>query len=163
MHPQHQPATGRDSDSDLVPDDFTVPPDLATSQFRLEPLSPRHNAADHAAWTGSIEHIRATPGFQERGWPPAAGMTLEANLADLRRHADDFARRRGFTYTVLEPAGDEVIGCVYIYPSRSDGYDTDVASWVRADRAELDAPLYGAVTAWLSGHWPLGRLNYHPR
>jgi hypothetical protein len=28
------------------------------------------------------------------------GMTLEANLADLRRHANDFAQRRGFTYTV---------------------------------------------------------------
>ncbi|MFF5211838.1 GNAT family N-acetyltransferase [Streptosporangium sp. NPDC000396] len=147
----------------LVPDDFAVPPDLVTPQFRLEPLGPRHNAADHAAWTSSIEHIRATPGFQDRGWPPSAGMTLEANLADLRRHANDFAQRRGFTYTVLETVGGEVIGCVYIYPSRSDDHDTDVASWVRADRAELDAPLYEAVAAWLSTDWPLGRLNYHPR
>ncbi|AWS39964.1 GNAT family N-acetyltransferase [Streptosporangium sp. 'caverna'] len=151
------------NDPALVPDDFVIPPDLATPRFRLEPLGPQHNVADHAAWTGSIEHILATPGFQDRGWPPAAGMTLEANLADLQRHADDFAQRRGFTYTVIEPASDEVIGCVYIYPSRSDDHDTDVASWVRADRAELDAPLYEAVAAWLSRDWPLGTLNYHPR
>ncbi|TDC93254.1 N-acetyltransferase [Nonomuraea deserti] len=151
------------NDRAFVPDDFVVPLSLATPQFRLEPLGPQHNAADHAAWTSSIEHIRATPGFPDGKWPPVDGMTLEANLADLRRHANDFARRRGFTYTVLDPAGDEVIGCVYIYPSRSDDHDADVSSWVRADRAELDVPLYEAVTVWLSTQWPLGTLDYHPR
>ncbi|MGX1541371.1 GNAT family N-acetyltransferase [Streptomyces adustus] len=150
-------------DRAFVPEDFVVPADLTTPQFRLEPLDPRHNAADHAAWTGSIDHIRATPGFRDWGWPPVDGMSPEANLADLQRHADDFARHRGFTYTVIEPAGGEVIGCVYIYPSRSDDHDTDVRSWVRADKAELDAPLYAAVTTWLTTNWPLGRLNYQPR
>ncbi|QMU75649.1 N-acetyltransferase [Streptacidiphilus sp. PB12-B1b] len=143
----------------LVPDDFVVPTEFNTAQFRLEPLGPQHNAADHAAWTSSIEHIRATPGFQGK-WPPADGMTPEANLIDLQRHADDFVQRRGFTYTVIEPVGGELIGCVYIYPSRSDGHDTDVRSWVRADRAELDVPLHVAVKGWLSAHWPLSGVNY---
>ncbi|MFG1612921.1 GNAT family N-acetyltransferase [Nonomuraea wenchangensis] len=151
------------SDQAFVPDDFTVPSHLATPRFRLEPLGPQHNAADHAAWTGSIEHIRATPGFRDRKWPPVDGMTLEANLADLERHADDFARRRGFTYTVLDPATGDVIGCVYIYPSRRTDHDAAVSSWVRADRAELDVPVYEAVTAWLSTHWPFGSITYHPR
>ncbi|MFB7554872.1 GNAT family N-acetyltransferase [Streptomyces brevispora] len=151
------------TDHALVPDDFVVPADLITPQFRLEPLGPQHNAADHVAWTSSIEHIRATPGFQDRGWPPADGMALEANLVDLQRHADDFAQRRGFTYTVIETASGEVIGCVYIYPSRNDDHDTDVRSWVRADRAELDTPLEAAATTWLSTNWPLGTLNYQPR
>jgi hypothetical protein len=151
------------SDHALVPDDFAVPHAWSTPQFRLEPLGPQHNVADHAAWTSSIEHIRATPGFPDGNWPPEGGMTLEANLADLQRHANDFAQRRGFTYTVLDPASADVIGCVYIYPSSSDDYDAEVSSWVRADRAELDVPLYEAVSAWLSTQWPLGRLNYHPR
>ena len=151
------------TDRAFVPDDFVVPTELITAQFRLEPLGPRHNAADYAAWTSSIEHIRATPGFQNWGWPPAKGMAPEANLADLRRHADDFVQRRGFTYTVIETTGGEVIGCVYIYPSRSDVHVTDVHSWVRADRAELDAPLYTAVSDWLSADWPLGALDYQPR
>ncbi|MEU6793767.1 N-acetyltransferase [Nonomuraea wenchangensis] len=151
------------SDHAFVPDDFAVPSHLATPRFRLEPLGPQHNAADHAAWTGSIEHIRATPGFRDRGWPPVDGMTLEANLADLERHADDFARRRGFTYTVLDPATGDVIGCVYIYPSRRDDHDATVSSWVRADRADLDLPVYEAVTAWLATHWPFGSITYHPR
>lgn len=148
--------------SALVPDDFAVPHHLVTPQFRLEPLGPQHNVADHAAWTASIEHIRATPGFPDGNWPPEGGMTLEANLADLQRHANDFVQRRGFTYTVLETPGDDVIGCVYIYPSPSNDH-VDVSSWVRAERADLDVPLYEAVTAWLSTDWPLGTLNYHPR
>jgi hypothetical protein len=147
----------------FVPRDFVVPTQLITPRFRLEPLGPEHNAADHASWTSSIDHIRATPGFRGRGWPPVDGMTVEANLADLQRHADDFAQRRGFTYTVIETGSGEVIGCVYIYPSRSDDEVTDVRSWVRADRAELDVSLYEAVTTWLSTHWPFGTIDYAPR
>jgi hypothetical protein len=151
------------TDDAFVPDDFIVPRELVTTRFRLEPLGPQHNAADHAAWTSSIEHISTTPGLAGWGWPPADGMTLEANLVDLQRHAADFVERRGFTYTVIEIAGGEVIGCVYIYPSRSDGYDADVRSWVCADSAELDEPLYAAVAKWLSADWPLKAVNYQPR
>ncbi|MGX2992863.1 GNAT family N-acetyltransferase [Streptomyces sp. JNUCC 64] len=151
------------TDRALVPDDFVVPKGLTTPQFRLEPLGPQHNAADHAAWTSSIEHIRATPGFQDLRWPPADGMPLEENLVDLQRHADDFTQRRGFTYTVIETVSGEVIGCVYVCPSREDDHDADVRSWVRADRAGLDAPLRAAVMNWLSTDWPLGTLNYQLR
>ena len=69
----------------------------------IEPLDVRHNLADHAAWTSSIAHIRATPGFAGRTWPDAP-MSLEENAGDLARHARDFADRTGFTYTVLDPA-----------------------------------------------------------
>ncbi|WP_030243358.1 GNAT family N-acetyltransferase [Streptomyces sp. NRRL S-350] len=147
----------------LVPADFAVPRELLAPEFRLEPLGEQHNASDHAAWSSSIEHIRATPGFVGRTWPPAEGMPPEQNLADLRRHAADFAARTGFTYTVLEPAGDEVIGCVYIHPDREDPSAVSVSSWVRADRAHLDAPLYRAVSAWLAADWPLGPVRYSER
>ena len=147
----------------FVPDGFIVPTELITAQFRLEPLGPQHNSADHAAWTSSIEHISTTPGFPGWGWPPANGMSLEANLADLQRHAADFTQRRGFTYTVLDTADGEVIGCVYIYPSRTDDHDADVRSWVRATNAELDKSLYTAVAGWLSTSWPMRAVNYQPR
>ena len=81
--------------SELVPDGFAVPRELVAERFRLEPLGPQHNERDHAAWTSSIEHIRSTPGFDVWDWPPVEGMPLDRNLADLRRHADDFARESG--------------------------------------------------------------------
>ncbi|ACQ81294.1 twin-arginine translocation pathway signal [Beutenbergia cavernae DSM 12333] len=147
----------------FVPDAFTPPTTLVTDSFRLEPLGPRNNAADLAAWTSSIEHIRTTPGFPDGRWPPPDGMTPEANLADLTRHAADFAARRGFTFTVLDPADGDVIGCVYLYPTRSEEFDVSVQSWVRADHAELDTPLADAVSAWIDADWPWERQDRYGR
>lgn len=143
----------------FVPTDFEPPLELITDRFRLEPLGPQHNAADLAAWSSSIEHIRATPGYPDGNWPPLAGMTLERNLQDLRRHAADFAARKGFTFTVLDPADGDVIGCVYLYPAKAPEHDVVVQSWVRADRAKLDGPLADAVAAWLAAAWPWERVD----
>jgi hypothetical protein len=98
-------------------------------------------------------------------------MSLADNLGDLERHAQDFAERRGFTYTVLSPGDGDVIGCVYIYPLPGDsepgsgagGRQARVRSWVRADRADLDPVLYRTVLAWLEGSWPFRSLEYAPR
>jgi hypothetical protein len=157
------------SDQLFVPVGFAVPGGLTAEDFRLEPLGPAHNAADYAAWTASIGHIQATPGFAGTGWPHQ--MSLAENLRDLERHAQDFADRRGFAYTVLSTGTGEVIGCVYIYPPRggSQGapgageHDAAVSSWVRADRAELDPVLYHTVRAWLERDWPFRSIEYAPR
>jgi hypothetical protein len=147
----------------FVPDSFAVPEEPATGDFRLVPLGPEHNERDHAAWSSSIEHIRATGGFADFDWPPPEGMTLEQNRGDLERHARDFADRSGFTYTVLDPAGGDVLGCVYIYPARDAGHDARVRSWVRASAAHLDEPLRRAVADWLAESWPFERVDYGRR
>jgi hypothetical protein len=145
----------------FLPDDFVVPQTLVGSGFRLEPLGPQHNESDHIAWTSSVEHIRATPGFPWGPWPPLGGLSLAENLRDLEQHADDFERRVGFTYTVLDD-GDRVIGCVYMYPSRSDPGVAHVRSWVSANRAELDLPVHDAVANWLATEWPFTDVQYRP-
>jgi len=145
--------------SPFVPDDFDPPRELVCPDFRLEPLGPQHNERDYAASTSSFGHIHATPGFVGSTWPHE--MTLEENRADLERHERDFAARTGFTYTVLDPGDGDVIGCLYIYPAK-DGPGAKVTSWVRADRAELDEPLAGAVAAWLED-WPFERVVYEGR
>jgi hypothetical protein len=148
--------------ADLVPDEFDPPVGLTTAQFRLEPLGPQHNEADHAAWTSSMQHIRDTPGFATGSWPHE--MTIDQNRDDLLRHQRDFQARTGFTYTVLGD-DDDVIGCVYIYPLEPDPEPgaAHVESWVRADRAELDLPLYRAVSDWLASDWPFRRVDYAER
>jgi hypothetical protein len=144
----------------FVPPDFIVPVQLTFGDIRLVPLGPEHNASDYAAWTSSIDHIRATPGFRGPSWP--VSMTASANLEDLERHAEDFRLRQGFTYTVLDPAG-EVIGCVYIYPSKQEEVDARVRSWVRADRSDMDSPLHQAVRLWLRNEWPFRRVEFPER
>lgn len=145
----------------LVPDDFAVPTGLINQRFGWS-RSGRSTTRATTPPTSSTDHIRATPGFPYGDWPAIAGMTLDANLTDLQGHARDFARRT-FTYAVLEPEDAEVIGCVYIYPSRNPGFDTDVRCWVRADRAELDGPPAKAVEGWLSSKWCVGSINFRGR
>lgn len=146
----------------FVPDSFEVPTAIATDDFRLEPLRPAHNEPDYAAWTSSIDHINATPGFADWDWPDPS-LTIEDNLRDLDKHERDFVARVGFTYTVLDPQSADVIGCVYIYPSRRPGYDVSVRSWVRADRADLDLSLWRTVSAWIAADWPFQAPAYAAR
>ena len=140
----------------FVPEDFGRPRSLTGTSasgvvFRLEPLDVGHNARDHRAWTSSIEHIRASPGFAGRTWPRM--MTLGDNARDLAGQAEAFGAGKGFTYTVLD-RDDDVIGCVYIYPDEDGRHDVHVRSWVRADHAELDSVLRAAVAGWLRSAWP---------
>jgi hypothetical protein len=146
---------------EFVPRDFDVPRRLETPLFVLEPLGPEHNEQDYDAWTSSMDHIAATPGWGDGRWPRE--MTPDENRADLRRHADDFNSRTGFTYTVLDPANRDVIGCVYIYPLPDSDDDARALSWVRASRADLDVPLWRVVTDWLASDWPFRSVEYAPR
>src|SRR4029453_13580287 len=119
----------------------------------------------------------------------AAGNDAVDNRADLQRHAYDFRNRTGFTYTVLDPASRDVIGCVYIYPLPDSGDDARALSWVRAGHADVDVPpwrprraarprpppwvggghgevdvrLWRAVSDWLASDWPFGSVEYAPR
>jgi hypothetical protein len=142
----------------FVPPGFTPPPPPRTDAFWLEPLGEQHNAADYAAWTSSMEHINATPGFAEMDWPHP--MSIDENAGDLRMHADHFERRVGFTYTVRSTADDDVIGCVYIYPS--DTMDASVRSWVRVSHADLDVDLWRTMSDWLE-RWPFVTVDYAAR
>jgi hypothetical protein len=103
-------------------------------------------------------------------------MTLERNAGDLKEHENDFALRRGFTYSVVSQGGGggggggggsqaegEVIGCVYIYPSAKADVEADVRSWVRATRADLDTAVYHTVVQWLQAEWPFSTFDYAPR
>jgi hypothetical protein len=123
----------------FVPEDFEVPRTLVRPELDLEPLGPEHNEGDYAAWSSSIEYIRATPGFAGRSWPH--DMSLGENRDDLGRHAGDGA----------------IVGCVYIYPG---GEGAHVRSWVRADRAQLDGVLRAAVRDWLASAWPFAEVEY---
>ena len=142
----------------LVPDDFEPPRTFEGPGFHLQPLGPEHNDRDYEAWTSSMDHIHATPG-EWGSWPEP--MTLEENMADMEMHAQEFLDRKAFTYSVLD--GDDVIGCLYIYPDKDGDADAYVSSWVRASRAEMDVVVWRSVKAWLESDWPIGSFRYAER
>lgn len=142
----------------FVPESFRPPTTFAGPGFRLEPLGPEHNERDHDAWASSMDHIHATPG-EWTDWPRP--MTLEENMADLEMHAREFVERTSFTYSVLD--GDDVIGCLYIYPDPTGRIDAHVSSWVRESRAEMDAVVWRSVTGWLEAAWPFDSFRYAAR
>lgn len=158
----------------FVPDDFVPPRELTLPELHLVPLGAQHNESDHAAWTSSIAHIRATPGFESWGWPPLEGMSLEANRDDLERHARDLAERTGFTFTVLRPGTEEVIGCLYIYPARTavamrrfaPGFALTSPSWTARCtpryRAGSSNAGHSSASATPTGPWR-DRLGYADR
>ena len=148
------------------PTPITPSAGLRAGRFVLEPLGPEHNNRDFAAWTSSVAQIRATPGFAPEDWGGDRWpyeMGVAENLADLERHAAEFAAGEAFAYTVLDRFGD-VIGCVYVDPDPTGEAEAICRMWVSAGHAGLDADLFDAVRAWLAGpEWPLARVRYPGR
>ncbi|MCZ7532352.1 MAG: N-acetyltransferase [Acidimicrobiia bacterium] len=143
----------------FVPPSFEIPRSYAWAGLHLEPLGEEHNDRDYEAWMSSIDHIRSTPGFsaQEKpSWPVT--MTLESNLKDLVRHARDFEERKGFTYSILD--GDDVIGCIYIYPDRGADHDAAISSWVTESRADIDTTVREVLSTWIDTAWPFSNPYY---
>ena len=131
--------------------DFEVPEKLETERFRLRMLTVNDVVKDYDAVIGSQAHLNDLFG---PGWPE--GLTLEQNLIDLGWHQKEFQRRRSFAYTVVAPDESRVLGCVYIYPTRKQGYDAEVYLWARQSElaSGMETELTAAVKAWLAAEWP---------
>lgn len=126
----------------------------------LERLEEHHNERDLAAWMGSIDHIRSTPGFEPGAWGDdewPRPMSLEENLVDLADHHREFDQQIGFAYSVLR--GQRIIGCVYIDVDETGAAQAKVRSWVVADEHALDVPLAVALRDWLHT-WPFTSIRY---
>ncbi len=76
----------------------------------LEPLDHGHKAADDAGWTSSIEHIRATPGFEGRTWSGRV-LSVEDNDKSIGKHLEHAKQRVGFTYAVISRTSGGPICC----------------------------------------------------
>src|SRR5205085_12361589 len=102
--------------------------------------------------------------------------TLEENLADLREHEQEFAERKAFTYTVLDPSERQCLGCVYIYPrkhvlrhcgaeaalSSVKDDEAEVTFWVRTERLadDLDQLLLDALRVWLRERFAFSSIRF---
>lgn len=146
----------------LVPDDFVVPEILETERMRLRPLTINDAAKDYEAVMESEERLRTV--YEPGGdWP--LGLTLEQDTIELGWHQTEFQLRTSFTYTVVALDESEVLGCMYIYPTRKPGFDAEITMWIRQSRVEegLDEHLFETVEGWIANHWPLKNPAYPGR
>jgi hypothetical protein len=139
----------------FVNPDLDVPRTLATPQFTVRPLHINDAVKDYDAVMTSRDRLLGVFG-PDSTWP-AEDLSLEQNIVDLGWHQKEFQRRSSFAYAVMSPDEERELGCVYLYPPSRPGFDVEVYVWVRADRDDLDEPVYTAVREWIAGDWPFER------
>ena len=147
----HWSASYAQSSHPFVDPEFEVPGTLETDGFRLRMLTVNDVVKDFDAVTTSKEHLHD---IWAPGWPE--DLTLEQNLIDLGWHQKEFQRRRSFAYTVVALDESQVLGCVYINPTRKSGYDAVVYLWARQSElaSGMETELKAAVKTWLAAKWP---------
>lgn len=151
-----------------------IPRGLTTPEFVLRPITADDAERDHAAVMETRVDLRL---WEQSTWP-ADDFTVDDNRGDLVDLEQRHEARRAFTYAVLDPAGDESLGCVYVFPTTAtflarsavtpvggdawEEVDAVVYFWVRRSRIRsgLDKRLLTALRAWFAGEWGLARTVF---
>ncbi|MBZ5740166.1 hypothetical protein [Nocardioides mangrovi] len=90
-----------------------VPGELRHPRFVAVPLNEETAALDFAAYSASPDVIRV---HSDGRWP--VDLDEAADLDQVRDHWADHQARRAFTFTLLTPARDAGLGCLYLNPLR---------------------------------------------
>ncbi|MEM8484295.1 MAG: GNAT family N-acetyltransferase [Bacteroidota bacterium] len=141
----------------FVPRSYDVPEQHQLPAFAFTRLTQAHAAMDYEAVMESRHELRLLFGGD---WP-ADSFSLEENMADLALHESLFSERTSFTYTIVNSNGSRVLGCMYINPTDSAGYEAQVHLWVRTSEAHQAAAIRNSAVAWLDDNWPFDRVLYH--
>ncbi len=147
----------------FVPADFEVPAKVETAEFRIRMLTVNDVVKDYDAVMSSLAHLQGM--FLDHwGWPTAE-LSLEQDLIDLGWHQKEFQNRTSFAYTVVTLDESRVLGCIYVFPFKGEGYDADVALWVRSDvlKTGMDERLFQTVKSWMADDWPFEKVAYPGR
>ena len=144
----------------FVPADFKVPAEVRFQEYKLVPLGPDLAKQDYAAYMSSIEHLQKTFTNSDR-WPHAK-LTMDEAIADVKGEQERFQARKSFTYAVVTNDGSQELGCVYISPSRKEGYDATVRMWVTKAQFDkgLEQKLIPQVKSWLAKEWPFQKVAW---
>ena len=147
----------------FIPKGFEVPEVLENEHFRLRMLTIHDVVKDYDAVMTSIDHLQGVFG-PDSNWP-TRDLTLEQDLIDLAWHQKEFQRGSSFTYTVVALDESEVLGCLYIFPTKKADYNATASMWVRASKVDegLDEILFSTVKIWMKNEWPFPKVAYPGR
>lgn len=147
----------------LVPEHFDVPRTAQTKRFRFQPLAASDVIPDYDAVMTSRQRIQYCFG-PNVSWPQE-DLSLEQDLKDLCWHEEEWERRSSFSYAVYSPDKSRELACVYIYPSRKQGYDAKIIIWIRESEVTggLDHELCEFTKSWLKEKWPFQKVAFPGR
>jgi len=147
----------------LVPEEFQVPEKLETDKFRLRMLTVNDVVKDYDAVMTSVDHLQGVFGTDST-WPKP-DLTFEQDLIDLGWHQKEFQKRSSFAYTMVSLDESECLGCMYIYPTDTEGFDAKVYLWVRRSEVKngLDQILFETIKKWMNDEWPFEKIEYPGR
>jgi virginiamycin B lyase len=134
----------------FVDSKFLVPPPPAVRDYTWNILEPEILKQDYAA----LE--------QASGRSAPMRTTVEEDYGELKRHRWEFQHLTAFAYAVMNAGGTEEIACVYVNPSKKEGYDATVRFLITEHAAEenLEPELLEAVRAWIKTNWPFAKVAY---
>lgn len=140
---------------------FAPPREFDTDMMHLEPLGPEHTPLDFAAFMSCRGFIQES--LHWGSWP-RTDMTLELNRRDLEGHAKNFTDRTQYTYTVMTPDRERVVGCIYMNPVRTRNAKPrhmELDWWVSESELSrnLDAHLLASVLGWVRAEFPFDRVE----
>ncbi len=147
-------------------------PGFTRDGFIVRPLMPSDVALDYDAVMSSREflfHWEQNPPY------PSEDFSLEDNLQDIEKMCSAHRDGSRYTYTVMNAAETEALGCVYLIPNDDRMYltaevtsrdgtelstvDATVSFWVRPSTWDdgFERMLLGAILKWLHNDWSLKR------
>ncbi|HEX4275227.1 MAG TPA: hypothetical protein VHZ74_07735 [Bryobacteraceae bacterium] len=140
-------ATGK---AKFVSDKVLVPPPPAIRDYKWNILEPEILKPDYAA----LEHAAGRSGPMR--------STIEEDYGELKRHRWEFEHLTSFAYGVMTADGGEEVACVYINPSKKEGYDATVRFLMteRGAKENLEPELAGAVREWIKTSWPFTKVAF---
>lgn len=154
----------------FVQSDFKPPRVAILDGTLLEVLSPLHAEDDFAAVSASADSIRHVFG-PDNGWP-APNMTFAENLADLKRHEQEFNEGYAFAYALFDQSRSRYLGCLYLKPIKSklgrdkrhELYSAQAFLWFSSLHLETDGQsIFAAVARWLESTWAIGPVAWPGR
>jgi YVTN family beta-propeller protein len=134
----------------FVPDDFMVPPPPTIGAYTWNILEPEILTQDFALLMHTVG--RTTP----------ATITKGEDYGELKRHRWEFQHDTSFAYGILSPDGSEEIACVYVNPSKKQGYDATVHFLMseRGAKENLQPVLEAKVREWIKRSWPFAKVAF---
>jgi hypothetical protein len=151
----------------LLPKDFALPTTSWKDAFRIRPLTIDDVVKDFACYMSCVDFLRTGGFIQPPDMPfidfPRHDTTLRWALILLGHAEYLMANGERVEFGLFDAAEKEEFGCIYVLPTRKEGFDAEVTFWVRQDHYEvLDAELYEFLQHWVPKAFPMLRSVLFP-